>query len=844
MSQPAAPSGLPKVLVVGDPRLGDMLASSGAQWHVQPVSPTVNAMWDAVEAGTLDAEAPIAVFSDGTGSGVDDLESTIAAFAPFAVTFVVAAPDRAQAIIARAITLASTVPNGNPAAPIFAMPVHDTRAALDFMRTALQGRVVWGDGVAPQQPDAPTSPAAQPAPAPTATAAQPAREQMPMPGTPVAAQASEPTAYEQAHVYAPHVVATAANSIPKPANARPGQLTIASMSSKGGSGKCLRGDTIIVDPRTGMPFTIASVVENQNLCDVAAFDGARITVHPIGERFDSGAQPTCTLTLASGRTLVATDTHPLYTRSGWTPLADLQPGDLIALPGSVPFPTEPVHLDTDELDVLAIATARATIGGHASLDDLDGAIATILDAAASSLHAAGTVSTVTGANPMALRNPRQHRMRAACSAIASRHGLTDHHPVIPVAAYRLDDRQLARFMSLYWMTGGRVSVTGDATITVLSQQAADALQHLLLRFSIQTSQDRKGGIDASEPTWNVTVHPDSLGRFAETIPMWGHKETNLTAAVREAGTSDIFWDTVVSAEPADLAAQVYDIEVPGPHSFVANDIIVHNSTTAALLAGTIAKSSAAAGKPLRVVLVDLDTRDGQVASLIGKYMPTSINIRVMPEWNQQTVLANLVHDDRLGIDALLAPVRPRNADDVGPDFYRHIIGVLQTTHDVVILDCSVNYLDPLLGTAFAMSDEILFVTTLATTSVQGMARSLTELFADPADGGLGIPKEKVGIVANQVIRNVGMGKDKLLRAALGAPLVGQIPSDQDAVLIATNSNRMFDLLKHPSLGPAFFRLAVNCMPNVQLTPITAEQVVAAQQQADTVEQRRGLFRRS
>jgi len=211
-------------------------------------------------------------------------------------------------------------------------------------------------------------------------------------------------------------------------------------------------------------------------------------------------------------------------------------------------------------------------------------------------------------------------------------------------------------------------------------------------------------------------------------------------------------------------------------------------------------------------------------------MPTSINIRVMPRWDAATVKANLVHDKRLGVDALLAPVRPRNADDVGPEFYQQIIGVLQTTHDVVILDCSVNYLDPLLGTGFAMSDEILFVTTLATTSVQGMARSLTELFADPADGGLGIPREKVGIVANQVINNVGMGRDKLLRAALGAPLVGQIPSDQDAVLISTNSNRMFDLLKHPKLGPAYFRLAVNCLPGMALAPLTAEQAATQNQQ--------------
>lgn len=265
------------------------------------------------------------------------------------------------------------------------------------------------------------------------------------------------------------------------------------------------------------------------------------------------------------------------------------------------------------------------------------------------------------------------------------------------------------------------------------------------------------------------------------------------------------------------------------------------SSVAISLAGTIARSSAAAGNPKRVVLVDLDTRDGQVGSLIGQYMPTAINIRYLEEWNAETVKANLVHDKRLGIDALLAPVRPRNADDVGPDFYRQIIQILQTTHDVVVLDCSVNYLDPLLGMAFNLADEILFVTTLATTSVHGMARSLTEMFKDPADGGLGIPREKVGIVANQVINAVGMGKDKLLRAALGAPIVGQIPAEHDVVLIATNSNRMDQILKHPRLGPAFFSLATTCLPGMEMAPVAATS--APEPEQANQEKKRGFFAR-
>jgi Mrp family chromosome partitioning ATPase len=265
------------------------------------------------------------------------------------------------------------------------------------------------------------------------------------------------------------------------------------------------------------------------------------------------------------------------------------------------------------------------------------------------------------------------------------------------------------------------------------------------------------------------------------------------------------------------------------------------STTAFSLAATIARTSAAAGEPKKVVLVDLDVRDGQVGSLLGQYMPTAINIRVKPVWDANTVQEALVYDQELGFEALLAPVQPRNANDVGPEFYQHIIQVLQTTHDVVILDCSVNYLDPLLNVAFTLSDQILFVTSLASTSVQGMARSLTEMFADPSEGGLGVPRDKIGVVANQVIRNVGMGKDKLLKAALGVPLVGQIPSDQDAVLVATNTNRMGDLLKHPGLGPAYFQLAQHCLPDWNLAPVHASMQPAPSGSDNG--KKKGLFRR-
>ena len=246
------------------------------------------------------------------------------------------------------------------------------------------------------------------------------------------------------------------------------------------------------------------------------------------------------------------------------------------------------------------------------------------------------------------------------------------------------------------------------------------------------------------------------------------------------------------------------------------------STASILLAATIRRASKDAGRPLSVCLVDLDTRDGQVASLIGKFMPTALNIRVQPVWDEERIRRNLVQADGLDIDTLLAPIRPRTADTVGPDFYRTIVRSLQRMYDVIVMDTSVQYLEPLIAdVALKESDEILFVTTLASTAVQGMARALREITAPVDESGLGIPREKIGIIVNQSVANVGMERDQVLAAGLGVPVVAVIPLATKDVLTATNLNRMYALLDHPLLGPAYNELAHSCLPGRDLAVWTS-----------------------
>jgi len=244
------------------------------------------------------------------------------------------------------------------------------------------------------------------------------------------------------------------------------------------------------------------------------------------------------------------------------------------------------------------------------------------------------------------------------------------------------------------------------------------------------------------------------------------------------------------------------------------------STTALMLGSQISHSSYAAGRPLKVAIVDLDIKDSQLGSMIGHVMPTALNIRVHDEWSDEVIKEHMVRANDLGVDCLLAPMRPRSADVVGPEFYKVVIKSLQRQYDVVILDCNVDYTSRLnTDVVFPMSDEILVTTTMVITAVAGLARMIREMTTPETQGGMGLPRDKIGIVVSQNLADVGMSRDDILAAGMGVPIVGVIPLMTKDVITATNLKVMHKLLVHPALGPAYYRLATTCAPSHDLPPL-------------------------
>lgn len=253
-------------------------------------------------------------------------------------------------------------------------------------------------------------------------------------------------------------------------------------------------------------------------------------------------------------------------------------------------------------------------------------------------------------------------------------------------------------------------------------------------------------------------------------------------------------------------------------------------------------------KPLSVCVVDMDTRDGQIGFLLGQSSPTALNIFIKDN-SEETIRENLIADERLGVYALLAPKRARTADYLTPEFYQDVIQKLSYMFDVVLLDTSVNYLDPLIGSVvLPISDAIMFVTNLSLGSVYGMNRWMDEVTSPIESGGSGIDRGKIGVVVNQSAPDLGIDQELLSNAAAGAQLLVAVPLDTAAVVAASNHHRLSDIiLYHKDISPAYYSLVKQILGNQALVaPLDVANAVATKRPSSTPQtdnkKKKGLFK--
>jgi len=92
--------------------------------------------------------------------------------------------------------------------------------------------------------------------------------------------------------------------------------------------ECVIGSTCLTDADTGRQVTIAEINPGNRILGMDK--DHKIRAFSVQDVWSTGVKPVYTITTRTGRQITATANHPLFTASGWKPVAELQPGDLIA----------------------------------------------------------------------------------------------------------------------------------------------------------------------------------------------------------------------------------------------------------------------------------------------------------------------------------------------------------------------------------------------------------------------------------------------------------------------------------------------------------------------------------
>ena len=329
--------------------------------------------------------------------------------------------------------------------------------------------------------------------------------------------------------------------------------------------ECLRGDVRVYTVNRGM-VAIKEIEPGDQVFSLNERT-AQLEVHSVKATAQTDVRLTYRVEVDGGRVLYATDNHPILSREGWVNVGDLKAGAEVAVAEMLPdagqsySPVRPKGTPDDfpEKTSPKVAWLFGYAIGGGNLDS-DGSLLSLVADGDTAAVLQGTIGSLFGVSA---------KVGGGSVAI-------DHKPMI-------------RWLQRNGLVGDRDVRRVPAWVFGLPVAERAAFLRGLLDGS------REGGLTGQ-----------LSGDISELAEL-----TGLTG-----GESHVGYAPVISVTEADVAP-VFDIEVDGPHNFVAEGVVVHNSEV-------VYHRNREDLEKLGVLFTDMDTALREYPDLVKEYFATII----------------------------------------------------------------------------------------------------------------------------------------------------------------------------------------------------------------------------
>ncbi|WP_164711216.1 MinD/ParA family ATP-binding protein [Euzebya pacifica] len=254
--------------------------------------------------------------------------------------------------------------------------------------------------------------------------------------------------------------------------------------------------------------------------------------------------------------------------------------------------------------------------------------------------------------------------------------------------------------------------------------------------------------------------------------------------------------------------EVFNAGVGNRRSGTAPQVLVFASykggagkTSAALLAASALAE--AAGKPGEVVLVDANTAQASISTLLdlrNEAVPDIMRL-LDPPWDPKKVTRSLTAIPDTNLHVLFAPhnKRDQRIRNITPQLFRRIVNELRNNYRYIIIDTPVaqNVGEPIFDEfVFTDADELVIVTNPEKESQENNLE-FAEIACDPvAGGGRAFPMQHLWILLNRARDGVGYDEVNVRDEFRQYNFAGAVP-ESDAILRAANDARL-----HLATSPA------------------------------------------